>query len=198
MSEKAAALCAEGLELMTQHHWEEAEEKMWLAVIEDNQSPELWYNLGKCRFHQDKFEDAIKALSAAIHAKYSHMTEANVDYPVGENSYPEAWALLGSCHYAIHDLDAAYSSFGSAASHYQQAKNYPAQLECLTARAHAVLAKGEDYQFGFSLYTQRLHYKDPDTWDGNEPLRGKTLLVKAEGGLGDQIFFARYLSLIHI
>ena len=58
MSEKAAALCNEGLELMMQHRWEEAEEKMNLALAEDLSSPELWYNLGKCQFHQDKFEKA--------------------------------------------------------------------------------------------------------------------------------------------
>ena len=58
MSEKAAALCAEGLELMTQHRWEEAEEKISQAIKEDSSSPELQYNLGKCLFHQDKFEEA--------------------------------------------------------------------------------------------------------------------------------------------
>ena len=60
MSEKAAALCNEGLELMMQHRWEEAEEKMTEARDEDSTSPEIWYNIGKCRFHRDYFSEAIQ------------------------------------------------------------------------------------------------------------------------------------------
>ena len=73
MSEKAAALCAEGLELMTQHRWEEAEEKMELALEEDPKSAELWYNLGKCQFHQDKVRLAISALTSAVEIGRAHV-----------------------------------------------------------------------------------------------------------------------------
>jgi tetratricopeptide (TPR) repeat protein len=165
---------------MTQHRWEEAEEKMQGALEEDEKSAELWYNLGKCQFHQDKIRLAISALTSAVALN---------------RFYAEAWALLGSCYYAVHDLDRAYTAFGDSSKYFQQAGNYPAQLECLTARAHSVLA-GSDYLSGFALYMGRLHYKDPDTWDGTQSLRGKTLLVKAEGGLGDQIFFARYADML--
>jgi len=180
MSNEAARLCEEGLELMTRHMWEEAEEKMEQALEEDPKSPELYYNLGKCRFHQDKFDIAFDALSEAVNLR---------------DSYAEAWALLGSVYYATHHLESAYTAFYRASDRFQQAKNYPAQLECLTARAHTLLAQGE-YEAGFAFYTERLHYKDPDTWDGTQSLLGKTLLVKAEGGLGDQIFFARYADML--
>ena len=170
MSEKAAALCAEGLELMTQHRWEEAEEKMELALEEDPKSAELWYNLGKCQFHLDKFRLAISALISAV---------ANKRY------YAEAWALLGSCRYAVHDPRGAVEAFTNG----MNTSDSQLRKECLTARAHSYLARG-DYQAGWEEYQYRL--TEPDTWDGSESLRGKTLLIKAEGGLGDQIFFARY------
>ncbi len=56
---KAERLCNEGLALMTRHLWLEAEEKMTEARDEDNTSPEIWYNLGKCQFHRDHFGNAI-------------------------------------------------------------------------------------------------------------------------------------------
>ena len=82
MSEKAAALCAEGLELMTRHMWEEAEVKMTAAVKEDPSSPELQYNLGKCLFHQDKFEEAKGPLRSAIMFRSSESLEEGIVYPV--------------------------------------------------------------------------------------------------------------------
>jgi tetratricopeptide (TPR) repeat protein len=174
MSNEAARLCEEGLELMTQHRWEEAEEKMEQALDHDDQSSELWYNLGKCRFHQDKFALAISALMKVVER---------------ERFYAEAWALLGSCCYAVHDTGWAIQSFtnGMSTSDGQLRK------ECLTARAHTYLAKGE-YTVGWEEYEYRL--EEPDTWDGTQSLLGKTLLVKAEGGLGDQIFFARYADML--
>jgi len=170
VSNEAARLCEEGLELMTQHRWEEAEEKMEQALDHDDQSPELWYNLGKCRFHQDKFALAISALMKVVDR---------------ERFYAEAWALLGSCCYAVHDTGWAIQSFTNA----MNTSNGQLRKECLTARAHTYLAKGE-YTVGWEEYEYRL--EEAGTWDGTQSLLGKTLLVKAEGGLGDQIFFARY------
>ena len=187
MSEKAAALCAEGLELMTQHRWEEAEEKMELALEEDPKSPELWYNLGKCQFHLDKFRVAVSALCSAISLRMGEPSEEGIEYPVRTKNYPEAQALLGSCYYALHNTYGAQTHF-SAAVHPDNPPEF--NKECKTASAHAQLARGKYDSYHWYSYQQRL--AEPDTWDGNESLRGKTLLIKAEGGLGDQIFFARY------
>ena len=187
MSEKAAALCAEGLELMTQHRWEEAEEKMELALEEDPKSPELWYNLGKCQFHLDKFRVAVSALCSAISIRMGEPSEEGIEYPVRTKNYPEAQALLGSCYYALHNTYGAQTHF-SAAVHPDNPPEF--NKECKTASAHAQLARGEYLSYHWHSYQYRL--TEPDTWDGSESLRGKTLLIKAEGGLGDQIFFARY------
>lgn len=170
MSNEAARLCEEGLELMTRHMWEEAEEKMEQALEEDVKSPELWYNLGKCHFHQDNFRFAICALASA--------TALN-------RFYAEAWALMGSCFYAVHDTQMAIEAFTNG----MNTSDGQLRKECLTARAHTYLARG-DYRVGWEEYEYRL--EEAGTWDGTESLRGKTLLIKAEGGLGDQIFFARY------
>lgn len=175
MSAEAEELCNQGLELMTQHRWAEAEEKMNLAVQEDDQSPELWYNLGKCRFHQDNYNEARRALTQALELS---------------KKYPEAWALKGSCFYALNEAGAAEACFALAA---QEFKDEALKRECWTAEAHCRLAVGE-LGMGFKWYQKRL--KEKDTWNGTQSLVGKTLLVKAEGGLGDQIFFARYAVML--
>jgi len=176
MSAEAERLCNEGLELMTQHRWEEAEEKMHQAVMHDALSPELWYNLGKCQFHQDMYSMAKESLKYAIERK---------------PDYAEAHALLGSCHYAMHAVWKAIDAFTDAACHKRSDEAF--NRECVTAIAHCYLAKGE-YATGFEEYEYRL--KKPNTWNGTQSLVGKTLLVKAEGGLGDQIFFARYATML--
>lgn len=175
MSNEAEELCNQGLELMTQHKWKEAEKKMNLAVQEDDESPELWYNLGKCRFHQDNYNEARRALTRALELR---------------QKYPEAWALKGSCFYALNEAGAAEACFALAA---QEFKDEALKRECWTAEAHCRLAVGE-LGMGFKWYQKRL--KEPDTWNGTQSLVGKTLLVKAEGGLGDQIFFARYAVML--
>jgi len=175
MSAEAEELCNQGLELMTQHKWKEAEKKMMMALDHDGNSPELHYNLGKCLFHQDKYGDAMLALYRAVKLR---------------TFYHEAHALMGSCCYAVHDLYGAKSSFTMARKPLDDGDF---TRECMTARAHCYLAGGE-YTVGFEEYEYRL--KEPNTWNGTQSLVGKTLLVKAEGGLGDQIFFARYAVML--
>lgn len=187
MSEKAERLCNEGLALMTRHLWLEAEEKMTEARDADNTSPEIWYNLGKCQFHRDHFGNAILSLNEAIRLRSGEPYEEVLAFPIHGKKYPEALALLGSCYYAVHDLQRAWYHFMGAV-HPDNTEEF--NRECETAGAHAKLARGDYDRWSWSDYQQRL--AEPDTWDGSESLRGKTLLIKAEGGLGDQIFFARY------
>ena len=187
MSAEAEELCNQGLELMTQHRWAEAEKKMMIALHYDDKSPELLYNFGKCLFHQDKYSEAILALSRAITARSSVPYEGGIEFPVRGIKYPEAAALLGSCYYAVRNAHDAWAMFLGAISP-DNSKDF--NRECRTAAAHSLLAQGTYNDWGWGSYQERL--AEPDTWDGYDSLVGKTLLVKAEGGLGDQIFFARY------
>lgn len=67
------------------------------------------------------------------------------------------------------------------------------------ARGFARLVLGQ-YEFGFKDYECRLKddIAEPDVplWTGAEDLTGKTILVHAEMGLGDNIMFMRYVPML--
>ncbi len=62
----------------------------------------------------------------------------------------------------------------------------------------ALLGEG-NYIDGWKKRDARLeqyHTRLVRPWDGSNP-RGKTILIRCEGGFGDTFFFARYVSLLH-
>jgi tetratricopeptide (TPR) repeat protein len=64
--------------------------------------------------------------------------------------------------------------------------------------AHAYLARGA-FERGWELFEARwqgpegYELKDPPMWDGKASLDGKTILLRAEQGLGDTLQFCRYV-----
>lgn len=75
-------------------------------------------------------------------------------------------------------------------------KAVPDDEKALFARGFARLAMGE-YEEGFKDYEHRLkHYLEPinkPEWTGEQDINGKTVLVHADMGLGDNIMFMRYV-----
>lgn len=144
----------------------EAEEIFLDCLKIDDKSPQLWYNLGLAKFRQDQFEDAEECFKKA----------AGLD---GE--YTEAWAMLGATRIEQKEFEAADDALWKASTH-----------ECEALGGQISLGQG-DIAIGFTSFEDRFQNKPENTWDGRESLIGKTLLVEGTEGLGDQIFFARWL-----
>lgn len=173
--DEAERLCNEGLDLMLQTEYEQAQGKFLEAITNDNTSRELWFQLGKAYAFNDQHFKAITALDEAIKR---------------DKDYVEAYALKGSCFAATNNHNQAIFQFATARDMAQYTfGNKEAAASYEFALAHVHLALG-DFKKGFELYQSRV--MPEETWDGKEALAGRRLHVMGEGGLGDQIFYSRY------
>ena len=144
----------------------EAEEAFLECLKYDDKSPQLWYNLGLAKFRQDMFEEAAECFKKA----------AGLD-----EGYIEAWAMLGATRIEQKLFSTAVSNLSTADT-----------PECYSLIGQIDLGEGS-FSCGFADFEYRFQNKPENTWDGRESLIGKTLLIEGTEGLGDQIFFARWL-----
>ncbi|MBN9426963.1 MAG: glycosyltransferase [Burkholderiales bacterium] len=160
----------------------DGERRIRAAIEREPGNVDFHNNLGLALRAQDRLDEAIAAYRAAI-----ALSEA----------YAPAWNNLALDLQQLGRVDEAIECFDRAIA----IKNDFAQAHF--SRALALLLKG-DFENGWVGYEwrigcpeygpQRLLLKDrPDRryWQG-EPLAGKTLLLRAEQGLGDTVQFVRY------
>lgn len=150
------------------------------AVALDPLSHGAWSNLGTVSLELQRYDDAIAAFSNAIRLKPDHLPALS--------GLGVALRRRGLPREALPFFDLAISIS-------------PHDPDVRTWRAMALLAAG-DYLRGFVDHEWRLNTPNllPDAintprWKG-EPLAGRTLLVRAEGGLGDCLQFCRYIPLL--
>jgi len=143
--------------------------------------PEAHNNLGSILDKQDRFDEAVACFQRAIGLK---------------PDYPEAHNHLGIALWKQGRVDEAVAS-------YQQALRFrPDYPEAHWNRGLVWLTMGHLEQ-GWTGYEWRWKCQEfnllpplqAPLWDGS-PLDGRTILVRAEQGLGDTLQFIRYLPLV--
>ena len=204
-----------GHSLLRLQRWTEALPYFEKAVALKPDEAGLHYNLGEPLKLEGRLEEAVACYDRAI-ALAPEMANAYVNRGL-------VLAYLGRTDAGLADLDRAIAlepdSLGAhigrsnvladagktveaLAYNRELARNplFRVEADFLSATLH--LKRGE-WEEGWNFYETRRalnRYTDARVcpqpeWQGDTPLAGKTLYVHGEQGLGDQIMFARFLSL---
>ena len=144
---------------------------------------EAYSNKGNTLKLLGKYDDAVKAYSKAIQLK---------------PNYAEAYNNRGVIYKELNQTDLALKDLKKAIS---LKPNYP---EANSTLGVTLLLTG-DFSKGWEQYEWRWKdLSDPSVirsfkqplWDGKKSLKGKSILLYSEQGLGDTIQFSRYILLI--
>lgn len=164
----------EGLRALQLGDYLTAEEKFMTCRVQEPNEPIFLYNLALCNYKQGDCETAVNRLYMA--------TSLN-------RNYSDAWAMLAQCHMDRKFYNDAIHAFSHAETTTPDRKKIQ---EYLTLASQCYLIQGK-IEKGFKNYGLV-----EGEWNGHCSLIGKKLLIKGTMGLGDQIFFARWLPMVGV
>jgi tetratricopeptide (TPR) repeat protein len=144
---------------------------------------EALYNRGNALQALKRFADALADYDAALALDPEHA---------------EAWYNRGNALKELKRIDAALASYAKAQAlnaDYAEAHWNEAYLRLLGGDFERGLAKAEWRWRNPALGLQPRDFAEP-RWHGAEPIDGKTILLYADEGLGDAIFYSRYVPLL--
>jgi tetratricopeptide (TPR) repeat protein len=144
--------------------------------------PDDYNNLGILLHQQGKLDDAMAALSKALELR-----------PV----FLEAWNNLGNLLTELQRLDEAFAAYRRASAIDPKAAD-PHFNQAWVALLRGDFEngwRGHEWRWGSKNFSSTRPVLSRPEWDGGD-LRGKTILLHAEQGLGDAIHFVRYASLV--
>lgn len=150
------------------------------AIALNPDFPLAHLNRGKVLYESARFDEAVAACRHLV-ARWSHV--------------PMAFTNLGNALHALGRLDEAI------ASHRQAVATRPDEAEAHLNLGLALLAAGrireglDECEWRWQAPSRRATARrfDRPQWDGTTDLRGKTILVWGEQGVGDEILWSAFV-----
>lgn len=193
----------------------EARDLLDEALVADPDNAELRNALGVVLWETGNRDAALsnyrRSHAAAPGSLHAPFNMANALMTIGR--YEEALGFYRKVMAIDPDYVGAYSGMGQTLTGMGRldealetlekgAKLDPEHLDTHLGLARALLLKG-DFERGWEEYEWRWHradkqprFTDKPLWDGKKSLKGKTVLLQCEQGLGDSIQFVRYVPML--
>lgn len=176
--------------------------------------PDVYNNMGVALRSAGKLDAAVACYRRCLVLRpnhpgvYSNMGNAYRDLgrlQLSVASHQQAVKLDSQNSEAYYNLGLALRDLGHAAQSlaaFETALRLnPDHPECRWDRSLTLLGMGdlqrgfEEYEWRWKLDRSPPRVLDKPVWDGS-PLKGKTLLIQQEQGIGDMIQFARYIPMV--
>jgi len=186
-------------------------------ALEIKQEATAWNHLGNALQEQQQFSAALECYQQSLRLKPDYVTALNnMGNALRDQNQPQEAVLYYQKALAIKsDYVTALSNLGNALrdqNKIEEAMEYYHRAQHIDStydKAHwnealALLVKG-DFANGWKKYEYRWkqeglspshHYVTRPMWHADIDLKGKSILVYAEQGLGDSLQFIRYLPLL--
>jgi tetratricopeptide (TPR) repeat protein len=210
-----AAYSAQGYILHAQNYLDEALLKYQQAAIIQPIDPLDYFNVAVILQEKKRYIEALAEYEKVIALDpksidalnnmgliYSALDQLDIAIKCHKQAtlinptHPDSYNNLGYLHQELMQLDDALLNYEKAIA---LEPDYP---DARWNRATVLLTQG-DYPRGFLEYEWRLRLPDVrprkflcKRWNGDQDLKGKTILIYSEQGLGDVIQFSRYLTLV--
>jgi len=158
-------------------------EKDYLKAIDIDNNTNALFNYANLLKENNKLNESVFNYNLAIKAK---------------PDFANAYQNRGLVKFIQHKDQEALNDFNEVIKNNSNHANAYFLKSAIELKKENLIEGFKNYEWRWksSLFFDKIKNFNKRTWDGNEVIKNKTILLYSEQGLGDQIHFIRFVSLI--